>query len=840
MTAARSGAVWLRSRWQLPVLAMIAVMAVLVPLASVAAPSRAEKRVALVIGVAAYRHSSPLANPINDARAIGEALRRLDFQVSELFDPDYMQFSRGLRDFGMQAQNADVSLVYFAGHGVQVDHENYLLPIDANLQRERDLLYEGVPLDLMLGEVAAAQKIGIVLLDACRTNPFVERITRSLTIAGRGINTNVGLARVDNVPRNTVVMMATKADEVSADGGNGHSPFAAALLAHFQLPGLELGLFLRSVRDTVLRATDNQQEPYIFSSLGAEPFYFHPLPPSRPPEIPPVALLNVLDTAGPTPLGFGRPTDPDGNTLSVRVTGLPRSGEVRINDRLAAANAVVSVEDLAAATYKPDGRTLGPVGTVDILVEDGRGGSVKASLPIIVLASPPIVEPERTVQVHPVPLGITPPRDPDGTPLTVVVTGLPRGVMRNGPVALKLGDRLHPEELTNLTFAPDPGVTGAAGTFRYLADDGRGNRTEGRVNVQVPDLPVDPEAMLWQRIVEKGQASDINTFLLLFPDSSLAGEARRRLEALKGTGRPEVNRRQAPDLASAGRPQQPTQANTRAPSDEPHAAPPPFEVASAAPRPTPPASAPAAPGPRAGAVSSNGFRDCQSCPVMMPVPAGSFIMGYGTREREAMPPHPVSLRAFAIGQYPVTVGEWKLCVADGGCGSMPGMFQPTDQTPVYNLSWDDTQQYTTWLSRRSGRKYRLPSEAEWEYAARGGTRTPYWWGKESGISLANCADCGGRQDRHQPLPVGAFKPNPLGLYDMLGGVAQWVADCWFPNYAGAPANGAARDAKGCPQRVLRGGSFRSMHDDITVMARDSYDAPVRYIVNGFRVARDLD
>jgi formylglycine-generating enzyme required for sulfatase activity len=225
---------------------------------------------------------------------------------------------------------------------------------------------------------------------------------------------------------------------------------------------------------------------------------------------------------------------------------------------------------------------------------------------------------------------------------------------------------------------------------------------------------------------------------------------------------------------------------------------------------------------------------------MLRLPEGTFVMGQGAREPEAMPPHRVTIRAFALAQFPVTVAEWKACVDDGGCRSMPRLATAEERTPVHNVSWDDAQQYVGWLARRTGRRYRLPSEAEWEYAARAGTTTRYWWGNEVGVALANCADCGGRQDAHAPLPVGSFRPNAFGLQDMLGGVAQWTADCWFPNYRDAPADGTAREARTCLQRVLRGGSFRSTHDDIALVARGNYDSSVRYIVNGVRVARDVD
>lgn len=235
------------------------------------------------------------------------------------------------------------------------------------------------------------------------------------------------------------------------------------------------------------------------------------------------------------------------------------------------------------------------------------------------------------------------------------------------------------------------------------------------------------------------------------------------------------------------------------------------------------------------------FQDCPTCPTMVRIPAGSLMMGQGAKDPAAVPVHHVVLKAFALGQYPVTVAEWNACRSDGGCGPPPRMAPETkDNTPIHNVSWDDTQTFISWLSRRAGHAYRLPSEAEWEYAARAGTTTRYWWGDQPGTALANCAGCGGTQDPRAPLPVATFQPNPFGLYGMLGGVAQWIQDCWLPNYHNAPSNGSARESPSCMQRVLRGGSFRAGVDDIMPTARGSYDAPVRYLANGFRIARDLD
>jgi formylglycine-generating enzyme required for sulfatase activity len=233
-------------------------------------------------------------------------------------------------------------------------------------------------------------------------------------------------------------------------------------------------------------------------------------------------------------------------------------------------------------------------------------------------------------------------------------------------------------------------------------------------------------------------------------------------------------------------------------------------------------------------------QDCAVCPVLVHIPAGSFMMGQAKGDPSAAPQHKVTIRAFAIGQYPVTVGEWKACVAAGGCKFTPRMVEADDRTPVHNVSWDDAEQYVGWLSRSVGKPYRLPTEAEWEYAARANTTTRYWWGDNVGTMQANCLDCGGTQEARKPLAVGSFRPNAFGVYGVHGGVAQWTADCWFPNYQGAPADGSARAQRNCQKRVLRGGSFRHDHDAIMSAARGNYDASVRYIAHGFRIARDLN
>lgn len=828
-------------------------------------PPAADRRVAFVIGIGAYKNAPKLANPVNDAHAVGEALKGLGFDVQEVDDPDFRTLSRSLRDFGIKAAQADVAVIYYAGHGVQVGGTNYLLPADAALERERDLIYEALPLDLFLSEAGQGRKLGIILLDACRNNPFVDRLSRSFAVTSRG-PAAAGLARVDNVPRNTLVAMATKADQTAEDGAGQHSPFAQSLLSNLQKPGLELSLFFRSVRDDVLRATNNSQEPFVFSSLGAEPFYFHPRPPNRPPQVGAITPLEVRDNAGPTPLGMPAPTDPDQDPLTVRVTGLPRSGEIRVAGMPVTPGAVFTVERFATATFKPTGTAVGDVGTFDILVEDGRGGSVLASLPISIIASnrPPAAEARRRLRIYTGALGITPPTDPDGDRLTVTVQAVPSGLVRFGVTRIRVGDRIPPDELPALTYLPEPGFIGPAGIFQYLVEDGRGGQAVGSLDIEVMD-PAEAaaqmaEAALWERLGASGRVEDVDTFLRLYPNSYLAAAAKRRREELLAQSA--ANNAPPPSpVQQAATPQPlpppPVQTAPKAPPPAPPAVaevPRKPEVLAAlqpvAPRvdPSPPAQpqrelAMVVPPVAAPSASADGrfFQDCPTCPRMARIPAGSLMMGQGAKDLSAAPAHHVALKAFALGQYPVTVAEWNACRSDGACGPPPRMAPETkDDTPIHNVSWDDTQTFIAWLSRRAGHAYRLPTEAEWEYAARAGTTTRYWWGDQPGTALANCTGCGGTQDPRAPLPVATFQPNPFGLYGMLGGVAQWMQDCWQPNYRNAPGDGSARQSPSCMERVLRGGSFRAGLDDIMPTARGYYDAPVRYLANGFRVARDLN
>ena len=230
--------------------------------------------------------------------------------------------------------------------------------------------------------------------------------------------------------------------------------------------------------------------------------------------------------------------------------------------------------------------------------------------------------------------------------------------------------------------------------------------------------------------------------------------------------------------------------------------------------------------------------DCKTCPVVVAVPAGDFTMGSNSSDPTERPAFHVTVgQPFAIGKYEVTVGQWNACIDAGACPRVTADTARAPDGPARDVSWDDTQLYLAWLSKATGKSYRLPTEAEWEYAARGGTSTRYWWGQQMSTGKANCKECGEPWQAEAPAKVGSFERNPFGLYDMNGSVWEWVSDCWHSSYQRAPSDGLSWEEPDCRVRVLRGGSWREGASYMPSSTRFKYDASVRQSQNGFRVAR---
>ncbi|MBV9111766.1 MAG: SUMF1/EgtB/PvdO family nonheme iron enzyme [Hyphomicrobiales bacterium] len=221
-------------------------------------------------------------------------------------------------------------------------------------------------------------------------------------------------------------------------------------------------------------------------------------------------------------------------------------------------------------------------------------------------------------------------------------------------------------------------------------------------------------------------------------------------------------------------------------------------------------------------------------PEMAKLAGGNFAMG-STDDPSEKPIHQVTIKPFAMSKFPVTVREWNECAAANACEFTA---LGDENAPVTNVSWSDTKQYLAWLAQVTHKPYRLPSEAEWEYAARGGTQTKYWWGDQLQPGMANCKNCVAVASTaaESPAKVGSFKPNSFGLYDMGGGVDQWVEDCWHRNYQGAPTDGAPWMDGDCVSHVIRSGSWKNDASYVRPSNRDHYDTGVRYPTHGFRIA----
>ena len=646
------------------------VAALLLALGAVLAPAAASAagRVALVVGNSAYEYIGVLPNPGNDAADVGVALRRLGFEVTVARDADRAALNDALRAFTRRSAGADVALVFYAGHGMEMDGVNYLLPVDAQLERDTDVRFETVSLDDVLA-VTEGAALRLVILDACRNNPLARSMQR--TRASRRVSRgSFGDLNEDLLGDEMLVAYAAAAGTTAADGDGRNSPYTAALLAHLEQP-LELSALFRRVRARVLETTEGAQRPHEYGSLLGDHY-----------------LGGAADTASvqPAAVEAALGLDPDARRAVQR--GLAAAGfDPGPPDGVFGAGTRAAVRGWQAS------RGVTATGYLDAAAAQALGAPVAASAPVV--------------------------------------------------------------ELTRA------------------------------------------ENLFWESIRESANAAEFEAYLAQWPSGIYAPLATTRLVALRAA---------AVDAAAP---------------DPPRTDPPP-------PRPR-----------RAGEV----FRDCDGCPEMVVIPAGRFRMGCVSGREcndDEQPVHEVRVGSFALGVYEVTFEEYERFAA------ATGRNRPNDRgwgrggRPVINVSWKDATAYADWLSDEMGEQYRLPSESEWEYAARAGATTRYSWGQDIGRNRANCDGCGSRWDNAQTAPVGSFGANAWGLHDMYGNVLEWVEDCWHENYARAPSDGTAWTSGGdCGHRVLRGGSWFSFPAGLRSAYRIGGASGFRDFPIGFRVTRTL-
>ncbi|MFO1183519.1 MAG: SUMF1/EgtB/PvdO family nonheme iron enzyme [Bauldia sp.] len=640
---------------------------------SFAGAALAEKRVALVIGNSAYRTVGALPNPANDAKLMKSGLEAAGFTVTLAESVGRDAFVTALRNFRDQADGADWAVVYYAGHGMEIGGTNYLIPVDARLSQDRDIAFEAIPLDQVMTAIDGAKGLRMVILDACRNNPFAQTMTRS---GGAGRDVGRGLAMIEP-SQATLVAYAAKAGTIAADGTGANSPYASSLAKRIAEPGLEVSKLFRLVRDDVLEATGQKQEPFTYGSLpGRQDFYF------RPPQV--AAVVPVA----PQPQPPIPAVDPR----------LVEAGQVWTTIQNS-----TSIEVLTAFQTKY-------AGTVYADIAGARISELRR-----VAVAPPTTVP--TPAPTPPPLPLVAPA-PSPTPNAVACTG--------GTVAAI-------------------GVSTGAPALRCVR-----------------------------------------------------------------------------------------------PKDT--------------------------------------FRDCDNCPEMTVLPAGTFTMGSAAgepgREDDEGPARSIAIpAAFAVGKLAISRGEFATFVSESGyaagtsCNVYDGTnwkitsgksfrdpgYPQTDAHPAVCVSWDDAKAYVAWLARKTGKPYRLLTEAEREYAERGGTSTAYWFGDASrACSFANGPDATGKErfsgwkdtfacrDGYVfTAPGGSFQPNPFGLYDIAGNVYEWTEDCYHDTYNGAPRDASAWVGSNCTRRVIRGGSWFGADKGLRSAFRNLTDPTHRDSNYGFRIARDI-
>jgi formylglycine-generating enzyme required for sulfatase activity len=360
-----------------------------------------------------------------------------------------------------------------------------------------------------------------------------------------------------------------------------------------------------------------------------------------------------------------------------------------------------------------------------------------------------------------------------------------------------------------------------------------GSLSKEQIYLKAPDkadrpntfsAPRDPAAQTWAITKDTTSVAVLEDFVRQFSATPYGSMARARLEELKRVAAV------APPVAPA-RPCSTTPITVSWPSRMPQ----PLSAAE-----------------ECALKPKDAFKECDKCPEMVVLPAGSFTMGSPASEAERSsnegPQHSVTIsKPFAVGRFAVTFEEWEACVADGGCNG----YKPADQgwgrgrRPVTSVTWDDAKTYVAWLSRKTGKTYRLLSEAEREYGTRAGATTPFWWGASISTSQANYDGNytygGGSKGeyRQKTLPVDSLQPNSWGLYQVHGNVYEWVEDCYHDSHAEAPTDGAAWISGECSRRVLRGGSWVSNPKYLRSAFRYGDASVNRGLDRGFRLGRTL-
>lgn len=714
------------------------------------AASGNDKRLALVIGNATYK-SSPLANPVNDARAMADKLRSLGFDVIQRENLKTREIGAVYREFRSKIQPGGTALVFYAGHGLQFKGQNYFPAVDSDINSEEDVPLQSLNLSQLLDNMEEAKAgVSLVFLDACRDNPFARRF-RSATR---------GLAKVE-AASGTLIFYATKPGSVAADGDGKNGTYTEALLAQMSEPGVPVELMHKKVINRVVGKTKGKQEPWAEGSLRGD-FYFI--------------------FKGPTTVDIQNALDPDAEAW-----------------KAAEALNTASAYRAYLESY-PDGRFA-------------AGAKIKLSDPNRLAAEKPAAKPP----AEPIAQNFRPSGEDPESQFWAEVKG--SGSREYYDAYLKQYPKGKYVALARLEIKKQDDkdkADKAREDAERKADQARQEAAQKQLAEQQRQEQQRSEHDSWEAAKAGDSVASYSTYLESYPKGQfapLAQAARQKAERLAvDREKKEKQEKLAVERQAAEREKQEAEIRRKAAEQERLAA----EKAAKEMYP--------------GKV----FRDCSDCPDMVMIPAGSFDMG-GT-ESDEKPVHRVTLKSFAMGKTEVTQAQWQAVM-----GSNPSDFkQCGGDCPVENVSWDDAQEFIRRLNAKTGKNYRLPSESEWEYACRAGSRDDYcggnnldavgWYGAYA-TPVGNSAKT--------TNPVARKQANAWGLYDMSGNVWEWTQDCWNASYGGAPSDGSAWTSGSCTQRVARGASWFTGPQYARSAYRSRYTSTNRYNSVGFRLARTL-
>lgn len=766
------------------------------------APAQAAERIALVIGNSKYVES-PLKNPENDAQDMAEKLEFHGFKVTRLINENQRTMEQEIKRFTSQLNEDTVGLFYFAGHGVQVSGQNYLVPIDAQIDTEEDVRYEAVHLGRIIDGMRYGRgRLNLVILDACRNNPY----SSSFRSAERG------LARASPAT-GTMIMYATEPGNVAADGADRNGIFTGALLdAIEEDASAEIETLFKRTSAKVNRLTDGKQAPwsegiiygdFAFASEQAEqpqaeqvvePVVEQAPSAPRSEQLPPVGPVAELPSSNLDALMW-QSAERYGDLAAYKAyaESFPNGFFIKFAqlaiDRLEAEQAKVAAEQ---AKIKEEQERVAEQLRLEQEEKDRLAAENKRK------------EQEERQR-------------------------------------LAQQERLKQQELER------------------LADEKRRREEAARLEREKAEqLAAREKRAAELEAAKKAEQDRLTAKLQQEQQEQQRSEIARTIQAESDSlarQQAQISSWKAGETALSISPSDRVRIQLALNTMD-------INVGAADGRWGPRTRAGIKQWQASKGYEETGYLDDLSYrillaempenlqqttevfafePQMVLIPGGRFTMGANRGPGNEKPARQVTVTSFELSRYEVTFDQFEAFARAERAPSPDDRAWGRGNRPVINVTWEEAKAYVDWLSRKTGKAYRLPSEAEWEYAARAGSETAYSFGDSSKqlCEYANGEDvrCDGFKFT---APVGSFKPNAYGLFDMHGNVGEWVEDCWHSNYRGAPGDGRAWLENGrCGTRVLRGGAWSNSSSSLRSSSRTAYTVITRLSSGGFRVARSL-